>query len=108
MTAQLALTPTWAACLPILVDALKKTDGEAHALALEELKRMAQAADRFNADAAKARAASLARAELVIEGNHPWVDLAALLEFYGLDTSFVWTPETLAPYVDAAMRAEQE
>lgn len=57
---------------------------------------------------AQERADSLARAELVIEGNHPWLDLSALLEFYGLDTSFVWTPETLAPYVDASLQADQE
>lgn len=44
-------TPTWAAVLPILTDALArhKPSTDAHQHALRELRRMAQAADAHNA-----------------------------------------------------------
>lgn len=48
----------------------------------------------------------LARAELVIEGNHPWIIYTAVLEYFGLDESFEWTAENLAPYVDSYLKAE--
>ena len=50
---------------------------------------------------------SLARAALVIEGNHPWIYYANVIADYGLDDSFVWTAQTLAPYVELYLRANQ-
>lgn len=50
---------------------------------------------------------SLARAELVIEGNHPWIYYSNVIADYGLDESFAWTAPTLAPYVDLYLKANQ-
>lgn len=42
------LTPTWAGILPALIAVIRDGTPEGQRLALEELRRMADAADRFN------------------------------------------------------------
>jgi hypothetical protein len=43
------VTPTWAAVLPILIAAIENGNEKGRKAAREELLRMAQAADKFNA-----------------------------------------------------------
>ena len=46
--ATIDVTPTWQAVLPILFAALEDGTDEGKKIAREELRRMAQAADRYN------------------------------------------------------------
>lgn len=43
---------------------------------------------------------SVLESERVIAGNHPAISYDYLLEHFGLDESFAWTAELLAPYVE--------
>lgn len=47
------------------------------------------------------------RAEMVIEGIHPWITYNAVREAYGLDDSFVWTAASLSPYVEQYLKEHQ-
>ncbi|QOC54175.1 hypothetical protein [Caulobacter vibrioides] len=49
MSRTVDLTPTWAGLLPVLVELAHEGNGTARPLARQELERMAQAADRWNA-----------------------------------------------------------
>jgi len=49
MNGTIILTPTWRGVLPMLLAAVERGTGEGRRLALEELGRMADAADAFNA-----------------------------------------------------------
>ncbi|WP_234265154.1 hypothetical protein [Hydrogenophaga sp. NFH-34] len=40
------------------------------------------------------------RAEMVIEGSHPTITYTEIIEYFGLDESFVYTPKTFTPYVE--------
>lgn len=51
--ATIDLTPTWQGVLPILLAALENGTDEGNKIAREELRRMAEAADRFNASTSK-------------------------------------------------------
>lgn len=44
---------------------------------------------------------SLARADQILDGVHEEYSFEEIAEAYGLDTSFCWTAETFAEYVDA-------
>lgn len=60
------LTPTWAGLLPALLAAVSDGTAEGRQIAMEELKRMAGAADRWNENAGK-MVAALNRAVVTIE-----------------------------------------
>jgi len=51
MNGSIILTPTWRGVLPMLIAAVERGTAEGRRLALEELGRMADAADAFNARA---------------------------------------------------------
>lgn len=63
--------------------------------------------DMAAAEGAEDPAEILARAELVIEGNHPWIFYGNVLTEFGLDDSFMWTPHTLSPYVEQYLRRHE-
>ena len=46
------VTPTWAAILPVLLHVIKNGSVEGRRMATEELQRMAEAADLYNASVA--------------------------------------------------------
>lgn len=66
------------------------------------------ATDMAAAEGTENPAEILARAELVIEGNHPWIFYGNVLTEFGLDDSFMWTPHTLSPYVEQYLRRHQK
>lgn len=46
---------------------------------------------------------ALIRAQAVIDGTHLTISYRDVLRAYGLDDSFVWTPELLSPYIEQYM-----